>query len=305
MSKPRAELDTPWKLILDVYFKQFMAYCWPEKYAEVDWSRGYKMLDKELNKIARNAPIGNRVLDKLVELYLKNGQATYVLLHLEVQGNLDSDFEERMFIYRYRLRDLHRKPIASLAILIDKDEKWRPGMFKEELWGSSVEMRFPIIKLIDYRGQLQELERATNPFAQVILAQLSALEKQLPEAKLMSKIALIKRLYSQGWGKDDIINLLTFIDWVIALPPTLELECQEAIRAIEEELQVSYVTSFERIAFQRGESTILIRLLERKFNFKTLPEHYKQKIEQASPDDLLEWSEKILESRALEEVFEA
>ena len=151
MSRTKAETDTPWKTILDVYFEQFMAYCWPEKHAEVDWSKGYKMLDKELSKIARNAPIGNRVVDKLVELHLKNGQVSGILFHLEIQGRSECTFEERMFIYRYRLRDLYNKPIASLAVLIDKSKRWRPGVFKEEFWGTSIEMRFKIIKLIDYK----------------------------------------------------------------------------------------------------------------------------------------------------------
>ncbi len=82
---------------------------------------------------------------------------------------------ERMFTYRYRLRDSHKKPIASLAILIDSNPEWRPGFYKEELWGSSMEMRFPIIKLIDYQSRIKELEASTNPFSSVILAQLATL----------------------------------------------------------------------------------------------------------------------------------
>jgi hypothetical protein len=321
MSQPKAEFDSPWKMILDTYFENFMAYCWPERHAEIDWNQKYRVLDKELIKIARNAPIGNRVIDKLVEISLKNGKEAFILLHLEIQGNIDPYFEERMFIYRYRLRDLHRKPIASLAILIDRDENWRPGVFKEELWGSSVEMRFPILKLLDYRERVQELEAAHNPFSQVILAQLAALERQLPEARLASKISLIKRLYQKGWQRNDIVNLLIFIDWVIALPEALEPAYQDAIRILEEELHVNYMTSFERSGIekgiqegiqqgvqqgiqqgvQQGEGTMLIRLLERKF--KTVPENYRQHIETASPEDLLEWAEKVLISQSIEEVF--
>ena len=74
-----------------------------------------------------------------------------------------------------------------------------------------------------------------------------------------------------------------------------------------EESHVAYVTSFERISFaegvQSGEGRLLIRLLERKF--KTLPEHYKRKIEQASPDNLLEWGDRVLDSQVLEDVFES
>ena len=198
MSQPKAEFDTPWKKVLDIYFEDFIAYCWPEQHSKIDWEKSYKNLDKELSKISRNAPVTNRIVDKLVEVYLKNGNEAYVLIHIEVQGQRDVDFEKRMFIYRLRLRDLHDKPIASLAVLIDMDQNWRPGVYREELWGSSMEMKFPIIKLIDYKSRIKELEASANPFASVILAQLATLEKQSPEAKLASKINLIKRLYTQG-----------------------------------------------------------------------------------------------------------
>jgi hypothetical protein len=138
MPQQKSEFDTPWKKVLDIYFEDFVAYCWPEQYSKIDWKKGYKSLDKELSKISRNAPVTNRIVDKLVEVYLKNGDEAYVLIHIEVQGQSDVDFEKRMFIYRLRLRDLYDKPIASLAVLIDTDQNWRPGVYREELWGSSI-----------------------------------------------------------------------------------------------------------------------------------------------------------------------
>jgi hypothetical protein len=226
-------------------------------------------------------------------------------VHLEVQGQSDTGFEERMFTYRYRLRDLHKKPIASLAILIDSNPEWRPGFYKEELWGSSMEMRFPIIKLIDYQSRIKELEASTNPFASVILAQLATLEKKPPGAKLTSKINLIKWLYTRSWKREDILTLLTFMDWVFALPEELELKCKEAIAIFEEELHVDYITSFERMGIekglQQGESTLLLRQLKHKFI--TIPDTYKDKIEQADPNSLLKWGERVLDVNSLEDVF--
>lgn len=305
MSQPKAEFDTPWKKVLDIYFEDFVAYCWPEQHSKIDWKKGYKSLDKELSKISRNAPVTNRIVDKLVEVYLKNGDEAYVLIHIEVQGQRDVDFEKRMFIYRLRLRDLHDKPIASLAVLIDADQNWRPGVYREELWGSSMEMKFPIIKLIDYKSRIKDLEASTNPFASVILAQLATLEKQSPEAKLTSKINLIKWLYTRNWKREDIMTLLTFMDWVFALPEQLELRCKKIIEVLEEEMKMDYVTSFERMGiakgFHQGESALLLRLLQHKF--KTIPEAYKHKIEQASPDILLSWGERVLDVNSLEDVF--
>lgn len=301
MSQPKSEFDTPWKKVLDVYFEQFVSYCWPERYSEIDWQKGYKSLDKELSKIARNAPVTNRIIDKLIEVYLKDGESAYVLIHLEVQGQFDCNFEERMFTYRYRLRDLHKKPIASLAILIDPDPAWRPGNYKEELWGSIIEMRFPIIKLIDYKSRIQELETSDNPFALVILAQLATLDKQSPDAKLTKKINLIKRLYARNWERADIINLLIFLDWVFALPKQFELKCKEVIEILEEELHLDYVTSFERMGIEKGEGTMLLCFLEGKF--KNVPDGYLKKINTADSDTLVKWGKRVLSSQSLEDVF--
>lgn len=63
MPKPKVEFDTAWKDVLDIYFEQFIAYCWPDRYHEIDWSCGYKNLDKELSKIAKGAPIGNLTIN--------------------------------------------------------------------------------------------------------------------------------------------------------------------------------------------------------------------------------------------------
>lgn len=99
----------------------------------------------------------------------------------------------------------------------------------------------------------------------------------------------------------------------IELPPDLELHYQEEIEAFEEEISVSYITTAERIGLQRGmqqgmqqgmqlgQSSLLVRQLERKF--RNLPESYRVKVEQANADSLLKWGERLLETQTLEEVF--
>lgn len=306
-ASPKAEYDTPWKRILDLYFEDFIALCWPEKHAEIDWEKGYKSLDKELSKLSRNAPITNRIVDKLLEVCLKNGEEVYILFHLEVQGDKVLDFEERMFVYRCRLRDSHNKPIVSLGVLIDRDKSWRPGTFKEEFWGCSVEMKFPIIKLIDFKDRIAELKASNNRFAAVILAQLAAIEKNSLNDKLTNKINLIKGLYRRGWEKEDIQSLLIFIDWVLALPEEFDIKCKEEIHIFEEGNKVEYVTSFERLArkegIQQGESALLLNLLE--YKFKEIPDTYRQKIADASAETLLVWGRRVLDSNELSEIFEA
>jgi len=48
------------------------------------------------------------------------------LIHLEVQGEPEDVFPQRMFVYSYRTYDKYQKQIASCAILTDPDPDWRP-----------------------------------------------------------------------------------------------------------------------------------------------------------------------------------
>ena len=54
----RADYDSPWKKALEVYFKEFIGFFFREMAADLDWSWGYVFLDKELQQVAREAPLG-------------------------------------------------------------------------------------------------------------------------------------------------------------------------------------------------------------------------------------------------------
>jgi hypothetical protein len=45
--RPATDYDSPWKEALDRYFERCMAFFFPQAHADIDWTRGYEMLDKE------------------------------------------------------------------------------------------------------------------------------------------------------------------------------------------------------------------------------------------------------------------
>jgi hypothetical protein len=47
-----ADFDSPWKEALDVYFQAFLAFFFPLIHDDIDWSRAFESLDKELQQIA-------------------------------------------------------------------------------------------------------------------------------------------------------------------------------------------------------------------------------------------------------------
>src|SRR3990167_7144595 len=215
----RNHFDTPWKDILDMYFEHFMRICHPEAAKAIDWNKGYEPLDKELSSITKDSEKGNRIADKLIKVWRVDGQETWVLFHIEIQGHPQSDFSERMYTYHYRLSDRYHKPVVSIAILADDKLTWRPSSYAYQLWGCQLNFHFVPIKLLDYENQRESLVVSSNPFAIVILAHLAALKtKRNEKDRYTAKLGLTRSLYDKGWDKKAILDLYTFIDWVMALP---------------------------------------------------------------------------------------
>ncbi|MEY6434311.1 cytosolic protein, partial [Thioalkalicoccus limnaeus] len=94
-----ADYDSPWKTVLERYFAEFLAFFFPEAHAGIDWTQGYTLLDKELQKVVRDAKLGRRWADSLVRVTGTDGQEDWVLVHVEVQGRNEADFAQRMFVY--------------------------------------------------------------------------------------------------------------------------------------------------------------------------------------------------------------
>jgi len=254
MDTPSADYDSPWKEIIERYFPEFMAFFFPDAYAAIDWSKGYTFLDKELQQVVRDAETGPRRVDKLAQVtQLGDGKEAWVLAHVEIQGEQERMFEERIYIYNYRLYDRYQRRIASLVVLTDTNPNWRPHQFAYELFGCRVALDFPVVKLLDYQERWAELEADSNPFAVVVMAQLQTLAtRKNPNDRYAAKLNLAKMLYRRGYKRQDILELFRFIDWVMALPPEMEEQFMSDVVAYEAKEKKPYVTSIERIARQRG-----------------------------------------------------
>ena len=244
--------DSPWKEALELRFPEFLALLFPNVFALIDWQREVTFLDKELQKILPNAQNGRTYADKLVQVYFLNGQSHWVLIHVEVQGEPEVDFAERMFKYNYRIRDKYAKDVISLAVLTDTHKNFRPSQFSFELAGCEIQFKFPMVKLLDWQDRLDELHHSDNVFALIVAAQLHAKLLKKPQQKLGAKKQLIRLLYQKGYTQQQLLELFRLIDWMMTLPHNLDIEFKILVDQIEEEQQMAYVTSVERIAMQEG-----------------------------------------------------
>jgi len=253
------DYDSPWKDILERYLADFLAFFFPQAHTEIDWAVGYTFLDKELLAVMRDAELGRRLADKLIQVWRRDGEESWVLIHIEVQSQDESNFAERMFVYHYRLFDRYHRQIVSLAVLSDERDSWRPETFGYDLWGCELHFRFPTVKLLDYRTAWATLEASHNPFATVVMAHLTAQETRRDvNARAQAKFALIRRLYELGYSRVAVIDLFHFIDWVMRLPDDLDAAVWRQIQQLEEEKNVTYITSVERIGREAGRAEGLI-----------------------------------------------
>jgi Domain of unknown function (DUF4351) len=253
MSDVRADLDSPWKDILRSYFPQAIAFFFPQTDAFIDWSKPHEFLDKEFQKVSQDAELGRRYADQLVKVWLEGGQQIWLLLHLEVQSQSETEFEERMFIYNLRIFDQFRQVPISLAILCDETLSWRPNRYDVNYPDTALNFRFGTVKLLDWRDHLDELESSTNPFATVVMTHLKVIETtQNIDQRKVWKFALTRNLYEKGYQRQEILDLYRFIDWVMILPEAVEREFWQELQAFEEERKVTYVTNAERFGFERG-----------------------------------------------------
>ena len=271
---PPTESDSPWKELIEAFFPEFIRFFLPVADPEIDWERGYQFLDKELQQITADAEVGRRYADKLVQVWTIAGQEAWVLVHIEVQGAQESNFAERMYVYRYRIYDRFAVPIASIAILADESPTWRPTMFETGLWGSRDLSEFVSIKLLDYLDRIDRLLEEENPFAIAVAAHLRAIQtKQDRQLRKQWKLELLKLLYERGLSRERIVGLFQFIDWLLSLPEGLELEFWQSLSAYEQERRMPYITSVERIGLQKGRvegrvneaSAFVLRLLTKRY----------------------------------------
>lgn len=322
------QYDTPWKEAVERYFPEFMAFYFPDAHAQIDWSQSYTFLEQELAAIAQDAELGKRYVDKLVRVTRLTGQEDWIYIHLEIQGTAQAEFAKRMFVYNYRIFDRYDRPVASMAVLADDSPGWKPQEFGFEVLDCQMGIRFPVAKLLDYAGREQALQDDPNPFALVTLAHLQTrATRQDPQARFEAKWTLVKLLYSRGWDKQRIIDLLFVLDWMMRLPEHFKHQLWQNIINLEQEKKMAYVSSFERSAIEKGmqagmragiqtgrqegmqtgmqvgEALALQKLLTKRFG--VIPPETLGKITAASTAQLDAWLDLVLDAPSLDLIFES
>jgi hypothetical protein len=102
-----------------------LKFFFPEVHQLIDWTQTPQSLDKELQEITASSETEKRIADQLYQVWLLDKREVWILIHVEIQSQYETDFGQRMYIYNYRSFDLYHKPVVSLAVLGDERNNWR------------------------------------------------------------------------------------------------------------------------------------------------------------------------------------
>ena len=315
----RAQFDRAWKLVLKNYFKDFMTFLFPSIAERIDWQKPYEFLDKELLAIQGEAATQDKRADQLIKVQEINGDNIWVMLHIEIQNSCEINFAERMFQYYYRIYDLYRKPLMSMAILTDHNKKWRPNVFYQAQWGCELTLKFPTIKLLDFLKDKSRLEESTNPISRIILAHLIALETyRKPQLRFENKLKLVKDLYKLKYNNPEsvaksLLILYDFINYTMTLPNELQNKFKTELLNYEQEVNMNYMSFTEEEylekgkemgmekGMEKGERRLLALLLKQKFG--VINDRYLACLEEATLPQIEQILTISLQASSIDEVF--
>jgi hypothetical protein len=208
--------DILWKVIMEEVFPDLLRFIYPDADDVYNMERGFEFLDKELAELnpQPDEEKDSRFADKLVKAYHRDGVEEWVLLHVEIQSDTHDReaFAERMYTYFYRIRDRYPgRLVSALAIFTGQDGNLMPGKYSYEYRGTKLTYEYPTVSILDYSDE--ELDKSTNPFAQVIVAaRLRLKEEKVSEDELLNfKLLAARKLQEKGFPMEKIRAIFNFL----------------------------------------------------------------------------------------------
>jgi hypothetical protein len=219
--------DILWKGMIEEVMEDLLLFVDPGIGKELDLDRGFEFLDKELAEIYPDAkkPANSRVVDKLVKIFLRDGQERWMLLHVEVQGSNEKEFARRMFAYYIRLFSKYGRPVAAIAIFTGRGGKM-PAVYEDRYLWMRARYEYKTLNIADYTDE--ELKASTNPFAAVlqvakeVLLRVKGTGEDRDDVLLKRKVLMVRLLKEKAavFGEKKTAAILAFLtNYVIFKKP--------------------------------------------------------------------------------------
>lgn len=203
--------DLLWKGIIEDLTEPFIEYFFPKYCHHIDWAKPVVFLDAELSRMFNKVVKGKKVADKLIKVFLKDGEPHIFLIHVEIQSQSDTNMGHRIYTMYHRIMDKYNAKVTSLVILVYKNAK-DTRRYKTDFMGTKIIFTYNVYNLV------KEIENSSydkkNIFSYITRAAYIDIKYEDNEShKFLAKTKLWRELLNQKIiSKEKYLLLLNFID---------------------------------------------------------------------------------------------
>ncbi|ABW31637.1 DUF4351 domain-containing protein [Acaryochloris marina] len=287
--------DGLFKELIETFFWEFLDLFLPQVLDYVERGPVTFLYQEVFSSIGAEE---KRIIDLLAQVQFR-GQDSYFLFHIEPQSSVQADFEKRMFCYFGRLHEKYDLPIYPVVIFsYDSPQKEAESSYKVEFPDFQVlQFNFRAIQLnrLNWRDYL----RQHNPVASALMAKMQIAKEDRPRVK----VECLRMLATLQLDPARTEFISQFIDTYLRLEANEEQRFQTEIDTLElgeREAIMQTLTSWEERGWQKGEVSIVLRQLNRKF--KQLSPEMETQIQSLEVDQLESLSEALLEFESLDDL---
>ena len=257
----------------------------------------------------RQEQLKNRLGDRFHELDVPllvewpDGRRDALLFVLEEETSPQRFSIHRLAHYCLELSEMYGTSRVVPVVIFLRDARRLPTRL--QLGGDQLTyLSFQYLKC-----DLAQLDASHYLDSQNLVARLNLPNMRWPEEQKVDIYAhAMSGLFSLEPDPEKQLKYIDFIDIYTALDDNQMHEYQQRypqenskMTGLTERLLQEGIQQGMQQGMQQGESALLLRQLQHKFI--TIPDTYRDKIEQADPNSLLKWGERVLDVNSLEDVF--
>jgi hypothetical protein len=224
--KKAIDEDALFKELITEFFPEFVKFVNPDLYEAIDWERDHEFLEQEMINSLKGKfrqKFKRRYPDKVVKVFLKNGDLHFIFIHIEIQHKLETDFQRRMLLYRIFIQlKYDQDDVSAYAIFTGDPPDENNLVYYKETFGTSMMYRFTSLIAATMDEQLL-LDKKHNPFVLGMLAAKYVHQSKGNEDLRMGfKNKLIEYLKETGISVEKFIKLLIFVKEYVHLSEPYE-----------------------------------------------------------------------------------
>ncbi|MDR1875955.1 MAG: hypothetical protein LBQ90_13190, partial [Synergistaceae bacterium] len=217
------------------------------------------LLNKELR--VPGAHRGQRIVDLLVDIPLKSGNMTCVLLHVELQGAIRNrqPFHVRMYKYACLIMLRLGRPFTALAIRTTPRGRTEEVHYESRCFASRTVYEYPTV-FIDQLDEAQLMEMENNPVSVAVIAVKRMIKARSSEAgRFRQGREMLRLLKTRGYSLEVCHSLGQFIEGITRLSvEKLVEEFEKEMEGLLEEVKSMPVTApimekvLKKKSYERG-----------------------------------------------------